>query len=1562
MVIGAEYQDPLDSLVRNKAAQDEVARVLSLHLSSTEIDTSQTLTPQEIISAFISRFSPSLNPGDAQYLLGLLDVSPKEAEDLVVVHELEPSTEDPHDITSFLADGGIGRVWLARDQQVQREVVLKQLLPGLQNNDGAKSRFVHEAQVTGSLQHPNIVPVYSMNWDVDQAPFYTMKYIRGDTFAKCLDEYHHSISNPSVDIQTLLERFLAVCQAIAYAHENGIIHRDIKPENIAIGEFGEVTVLDWGLAEPLHADTGTVKTTGVLGTPNYMPPEQATANSETGPYSDIYSLGAILYEILCGTAPRHPEWLSQGLNALLTSIVEGDIPRAINNCPTHLKGLAYISDRCLHRDPEQRYTNVAELIEDIRAWLSDLPTAARPDNRIQSLVRKLRHNRRTVLASMVLLPVISFVLTVFVTNYNIEYSNLQAAKRNEVAKQDEYLETKQRLAVAIKDSRVAKETADRNTKLANQNRELASNNREKYLREQQGAVLARKEHILATESANLAAQKAIDSTKTKEEAKLLADKNRAKAESLAKQIKRQIFDSLNRNAKKDFLSQHPQGALSWTSQALQQAIAGQLDEATLQQQRLRYNVIKSHIPQLQSLNPDNTEETLFLADPLLEFVYLALHSNGKTTLERRSTRTLQPKWANQIDGKVIAHAISTSADIYCVVAKLNENSHRILLFNSHTGTLIRDGVLPVRLRAPQSMYLTNNRLIFVHSNSLRIFNRENFDLEHKTPETEQPIYDTALSPDGTRLATLHGRYELRLWDTREGLLLTQPIKPRASIVSFQFQVPSGQLQVALGNGQQVLIDNEQFIAKARLQRTLPLSAGESITASVFHSHQLFTAYGTSFGRLLISNASGSLTVQPIQLNDSVTDIQLSNDNRVLVIQTGRFTIHAYDIHRRKFLCRNLDHPAEIERCLVSPDNRFVTAFLASSGFRKWDLATPSFVPKQMSNDTTYLHVQCLNSMILAVTADGQIESRQAEKPFDLIASKTLPSSIGQNPVFVPSKHGCFLLEDKQLLFLRPEGNDIQIDSQTLYATANSFAVHADTGTLAISHPDRTLSIFSPTARQDQQYNRLEGFVLPYESVEWVSPSELAGLLYDHEENTTTLEQFSVSDPTPLASQTFAGVDYHFLRDTNGRISLTDSQGNVFTQGADGGYVDSRPLAAALKNRSQRNPTIAFLENGLVQRITNGDPWEFQSMFPNLTTKLSVDGHFALATDNQIAIYNTNQHAPITPPLFVPHPIHAIDIYRQDESFHLIAATSAGLYLYDLSASDSPASDIAVESLALTGTLISDEHTLSRSPQESITACLSLPAPDSERTASPLGWLKTHSSRIERSYWEPLAKELASRQDTLSKLTSQQATKLIDQTVQAQLGARQFKAAFSTLQEGYPTSRQYRHLYQACVLAAWLDDIPLYHQTLQRLHDHVDLAVPQQFVDFSAASAILPHHLELEDLNAFYERLKNTSTSNPIVLRALLLNAWRLEDSESVKRHFKSLLSSRASIPIRNFCATIILLNAADQAATPTAIRPLTHNHGLTNSIEDGNPGTNWAERCLADIALRRLLNNVEVEQ
>ena len=134
-------------------------------------------------------------------------------------------------------------------------------------------------------------------------------------------------------IRDRLSSFLSVCQAIAYAHEQGVIHRDLKPDNIAIGEFGEVTVLDWGLAANVQDEAADQVTTGVYGTPNYMPPEQASAEGITDKYSDIYSLGAILFEILCGRPPRHPSLQTQGLNIYCSQLLPGTFPMPPNNAP-----------------------------------------------------------------------------------------------------------------------------------------------------------------------------------------------------------------------------------------------------------------------------------------------------------------------------------------------------------------------------------------------------------------------------------------------------------------------------------------------------------------------------------------------------------------------------------------------------------------------------------------------------------------------------------------------------------------------------------------------------------------------------------------------------------------------------------------------------------------------------------------------------------------------------------------------------------------------------------------------------------------------------------------------------------------------------------------------------------------------------------------------------------------------------------------------------------------------------------------------------------------------------
>jgi len=256
----------------------------------------------------------------------------------------------------LLGVGGMGQVHLAVDENLQREVALKQNAAGPQG----RARLMQEALITARLEHPAIVPVYDAGKSADGQPWYTMRVVRGRTLA----EAARAPDAPAV--HTLLRHFLAATEAIAYAHHQGIIHRDIKPDNIMVGEFGETMVVDWGLARCLDDAQRPVpelktRVGSIIGTPAYMSPEQALGQP-LDRRSDVWSLGACLFALLTGSAP-----FSGSSDEIGRKVVSGTLPEL--DRPDLAPALAAIIRRCMRPAPGERYLDASALSAELSRYI-----------------------------------------------------------------------------------------------------------------------------------------------------------------------------------------------------------------------------------------------------------------------------------------------------------------------------------------------------------------------------------------------------------------------------------------------------------------------------------------------------------------------------------------------------------------------------------------------------------------------------------------------------------------------------------------------------------------------------------------------------------------------------------------------------------------------------------------------------------------------------------------------------------------------------------------------------------------------------------------------------------------------------------------------------------------------------------------------------------------------------------------------------------------------------------------------------------------------------------------
>lgn len=271
----------------------------------------------------------------------------------------------------IIAKGGMGSVHIAFDSVLLRKVAQKFLDQNQENDASIVQQFVEEARITGQLDHPNVVPVHELAVGQDRQLFFTMKYIDGETYGDLIRRFHRSPNDPE-ELYRLLQVFLKVCDAVGFANERGVIHCDIKPDNIMVGGFGQVYVMDWGVAVLRPTESADAVQLGnsertaqyVGGTLSYMAPEQAWGRPEdVTAATDVYGLGGLLHYLLTSKPPNYDTTRLDGVGNPRNIARESSLPQVP-------PGLCHIAERCLSVRPSKRYSSAAEVKVAVEAFIA----------------------------------------------------------------------------------------------------------------------------------------------------------------------------------------------------------------------------------------------------------------------------------------------------------------------------------------------------------------------------------------------------------------------------------------------------------------------------------------------------------------------------------------------------------------------------------------------------------------------------------------------------------------------------------------------------------------------------------------------------------------------------------------------------------------------------------------------------------------------------------------------------------------------------------------------------------------------------------------------------------------------------------------------------------------------------------------------------------------------------------------------------------------------------------------------------------------------------------------
>lgn len=854
------------------------------------------------------------------------------------------------------AKGGLGEVSVALDSELNREVALKEIQERFADDPQSRERFILEAEITGGLEHPGIVPVYGLGTYPNGRPFYAMRFIRGSSLKEALQEFHDPVvqkqtsrGDRQFQLRKLLGRFIDVCNAIEYAHSRGVLHRDLKPGNIMLGKYGETLVVDWGLAKSIDrkeifasegmlqpasllSSSGVTQQGSAIGTPAYISPEQAAGRLEAiGPPSDVYSLGATLYHLLTGRLPIE----EKDLGAILQRAQKGNFPPPRQHDPSIPRPLEAICLKAMALKPLDRYRNARCLADDIEHWLADEPVVAVSETLSERLGRFGRKNQGYVRAGLAGLAVVALVsVTAALLIDGQRRMNHELAVKNA------------RLAVAESEAKTeALKLAQQKSELARLNAELAARQTKLAADERAARSLADKQAVSLRRSL---AQSLLDRGVFEyqegfgEEA--IADLRRGWAltaddDPLAPAYRRILFDRLSQGQREWFTPIRDSGVF-WCAafspdgtRLVTGSGVGGATSTKLSQNKLRLWDANTGVP-LNAFPVANSDDVVSVA-----------FSPDGTRIVAGSGTVAQLWDANtgMALGTPMLHDIHVSSlafnpDGTLVVSGCSEffrdSNHSVRLWDARTGSAVGEsfsyagGVRSVAFSPDGKRVLTGS-----NDKTMRLWDVKTGGAVGEPMRHPNAVLSAAFSPDGTRIVSCCGT-GLFFWDGQTGASAGKPIDHAALCVAFS---PDG---------------------------TRIVSGGEDKTVRIWDAQ------------------SGAPVGEPVRHWEAVRCVAFSPDGSCISSGSEDHTLRLWDTTRYEVFRSHMAHFGPVTSLAYSRDGTRIVSASEDQTLRIWDVQSGAAIGEPWKQLTS-APVRCVGfspdgTRIVIATMDGTLQVRNAE--------------------------------------------------------------------------------------------------------------------------------------------------------------------------------------------------------------------------------------------------------------------------------------------------------------------------------------------------------------------------------------------------------------------------------------------------------------------------------------------------------------------------------------------------------------------------------------------------------